>query len=267
MRVLRASFEPGAFLERVGRARARVLLVDYDGTLAPFRVDPAEARPYAGVAERLQRVRAAGTRLVVVSGRPAREVRGLLALRPSPEVWGAHGWERSRPGEDPAPVDLPERVRSGLAEGAERVAATRGRGRLERKPASVAVHVRGLEPGEAERVVARARAAWEPVARRRGLELRTFDGGLELRARGRDKGDVVREVLGEVAEGTAEPADVAAAYLGDDDTDEDAFRAMRGRGASLLVRPELRETAADAWIRPPGELLELLDDWIAAATS
>jgi hypothetical protein len=29
----------------------------------------------------------------------------------------------------------------------------------------------------------------------------------------------------------------------------------------------LRETAADAWIRPPAGLLRFLDDWIEASTS
>ena len=51
------------------------------------------------------------------------------------------------------------------------------------------------------------------------------------------------------------------AYLGDDRTDEDAFRALRGRGLSVLVRAEPRETAADAWIRPPEELIEFLRTW------
>jgi trehalose-phosphatase len=55
--------------------------------------------------------------------------------------------------------------------------------------------------------------------------------------------------------------DSVAAYLGDDVTDEDAFRAIKGRGLSVLVRPEHRETEADVWIRPPDELLEFIGRW------
>ena len=44
-------------------------------------------------------------------------------------------------------------------------------------------------------------------------------------------------------------------------TDEDAFRAIALRGLAVLVRPELRETAAACWLRPPEELLEFLDRW------
>jgi trehalose-phosphatase len=90
------------------------------------------------------------------------------------------------------------------------------------------------------------------------LSLEAFDGGLELRALGRNKGDAVRDVLDE--EGSL----AAAAYLGDDRTDEDAFRAIRGRGLSVLVRPELRETAADWWLIPPADLLWFLGRWHAA---
>ena len=74
------------------------MLLDYDGTLAPFRVDRFRARPWAGVRELLAGIQNQGrTRMVVVSGRPAEEILPLLALEPAPEVWGLHGSERLRP--------------------------------------------------------------------------------------------------------------------------------------------------------------------------
>jgi trehalose-6-phosphatase len=54
------------------------------------------------------------------------------------------------------------------------------------------------------------------------------------------------------------------AFLGDDLSDEAAFRAVRRigkRGLSVLVRREFRETAAEIWLRPPGELLCFLERW------
>ena len=61
-----------------------------------------------------------------------------------------------------------------------------------------------------------------------------------------------------------EPADVAAAYLGDDATDEEAFATLGGRGLTVLVRPEFRATTAQVWLRPPDELFDFLDRWIEA---
>ena len=65
-------------------------------------------------------------------------------------------------------------------------------------------------------------------------------------------------ILGEM------PRDAATAYLGDDLTDEDAFKAIGNRGLAVLVRAEHRPTAAHVWIRPPQELLAFLTQWQAA---
>jgi len=75
---------------------------------------------------------------------------------------------------------------------------------------------------------------------------------------GRDKGDAIRAIL------TETKPDAAVAYLGDDQTDEDAFRALKGRGLTALVRPQSRPTAADIWLQPPQELIEFFDDWLHA---
>jgi trehalose-phosphatase len=64
-----------------------------------------------------------------------------------------------------------------------------------------------------------------------------------------------------------EPDDTPVAYLGDDLTDEDAFVAIGNRGYSILVLSEVRESSARFWLRPPDELLEFLDAWIATSQS
>jgi trehalose-phosphatase len=73
-----------------------------------------------------------------------------------------------------------------------------------------------------------------------------------------DKGDAIRTVLAEVHPNTP------VAYLGDDLTDERAFRALGARGLSILVRTKPRRTAAQVWLKPPEELLDFLGRWLAA---
>ena len=102
-------------------------------------------------------------------------------------------------------------------------------------------------------------AAWDEIADRHGLSVKRFDGGLEIMAKGRDKGDAVRDIL----DGSA--PDSIAAYLGDDLTDEDAFKALRPEDLGILVNESLRPTAAHIWIRPPVELIDFLNSWIEAS--
>jgi trehalose-6-phosphatase len=79
-------------------AATPLLLLDYDGTLAPFRLDRFLARPWAGVREVLTRIeRQERTRLVVITGRPAHEIAPLLGIDPPLEDWGLHGVERLLP--------------------------------------------------------------------------------------------------------------------------------------------------------------------------
>jgi trehalose-phosphatase len=261
VRILNDRFEVEGLLRAVRRARNRVLFLDYDGTLAPFIVDRNEAEPYPGV---LPLLRDLGTlvrhRLIFVSGRPARDLARLLPLSPRPTIWGSHGMEE---------LDADGKLRMGtVAPDAQRVLdaealrleAALGPRHVERKPVGVAVHVRGLDTAAAAEMLDLVRGPWKMLVERHALTILDFDGGLELTAGTTRKGDVVRRVLG----GLEPPW--TAAFLGDDETDEDAFRAMKGQGASILVRPELRPTAADLWLKPPDELLEFLGRWRDAAS-
>jgi trehalose-phosphatase len=134
-------------------------------------------------------------------------------------------------------------------------------GRVEIKPASVALHWRGTSALAAARMREALPQLWEPLAADGELELLEFDGGMELRARACNKRNAIESVLAET------PGDAAVAYLGDDFTDEDAFAAVKARGLAVLVRREFRETAADVWIRPPRELIAFLRSWRDACRS
>jgi trehalose-6-phosphatase len=87
------------FFRALGAAKARpLLLLDYDGTLAGFRVDRFKARLWAGVRELLESIQSQGkTRMAVITGRPACEIEPMLGLTPPLEVWGLHGAERLYP--------------------------------------------------------------------------------------------------------------------------------------------------------------------------
>jgi trehalose-phosphatase len=250
------------------RAPRSVLMLDFDGTLAPFVRERMQARMYPGVAERLLRLSwAPRTRLVMVSGRPARDFAVVLPSELHVEIWGSHGREHiTREGRYSA-IPLSSGQQHSLDELEAELQRQGWGSSIEKKVGSVAMHTRGLAEPDAERIVSFAHDFYRSISgdegRGSGLELLSFDGGIELRGKGHSKATAVESILGE------EPPHVPAAYLGDDLTDEDAFAALSRRGPDspslrVLVRPEARPSAADLWLTPPDELLAFLDRWLAA---
>ncbi len=130
--------------------------------------------------------------------------------------------------------------------------------RAEFKTGAVALHWRGLDDARAAETRSQVLLGWLPIAQSTPMELLEFDGGIEMRMPGRDKGDAVRTILDEIG------SEVPVAYLGDDVTDERAFLSLGAMGLSVLVRPEWRETAAALWIRPPEDVREFLTRWLQA---
>jgi trehalose-phosphatase len=131
-------------------------------------------------------------------------------------------------------------------------------GLFEDKANAAVMHWRGASVCMARHIEKRTRAMFEPLAGTGGLELLEFEAGVELRI-GRDKGGAVEAILGEA------DADAPVAYLGDDCTDEAAFRAVNqvgGQSLSVLVRNQWHDTAAGLWLRPPVELRGFFEDWI-----
>lgn len=250
------------FFQGFAGANGALLLLDYDGTLAPFRVDRFKARPWTGVRALLNQIQnQTKTRIVVITGRPAGEIAPLLELDTPPEVWGLHGVERIHSdGRREMEAIAPE-VRAKLDELKAQLRRDAFGGLLEEKPNAAVMHWRGIAAARAREIERQTRDLFEPAAQMEGLKLLAFEAGVELRA-GRDKGGAVRAILAETdADGTKK---IPAAFLGDDLTDELAFAALKGRGLSVLVRPEWRETQADVWLKPPEDLKGFLREWIAA---
>lgn len=244
------------FFETLRQAPHRLLLLDYDGTLSPFVHDRFQAFPYPGVPDLLnQIIPQANARLVIVTGRPLQEIIPLLNMSPLPEIWGSHGWEHLHQDGtiEVYPMSIP--VKAAMDEAREKISQKILIARLDIKPGSLAIHWRGLPEAEENEIKQTALDIWGPYDAKEGLMLKAFDGGLELRAPGRDKGTATRHLLEE------SPAQTFAAYLGDDLTDEDAFAALTDRGEGILVRNEFRPTQAKWWLHPPRELLDFLRQW------
>jgi trehalose-phosphatase len=243
---------------RVRSAPSSVLILDYDGTLAPFTLDRMKSWPYPGVDERLKRLLTCETvSVIVVTGRSWRELMVVYPLTAHMEVWASHGREHATADGEYYFLELTAGQKSILGEIMRDPAlAALPPDSVERKPASIAIHWRGLEPDEQEMLRKQVLNPFQRHVTGGAVALLPFEDGVELRATGRTKGDAVRDIRARF------PPEIPIAYLGDDHTDEEAFAAMAPEDLALLVRPAPRGTLANYWITAPDGVLHFLDRWI-----
>jgi trehalose-phosphatase len=220
-----------------------------------------QACPWAGVRELLIRIERQGwTRIAVISGRSASEIVPLLGVDLPLDIWGLHGAEHLFPDGRRDLEQAPTAAREKLDELRALLKHDSFGGLIEDKANGVVMHWRGASQRKAHLIEQRTRELFEPLAQTDGLSLLEFEAGLELRV-GRDKGEAVRTILQDAS------SDAPVAFLGDDLTDEPAFRAVNWagpQGLSVLMRREWRENDADIWLRPPAELRDFLRMWLSA---
>jgi trehalose 6-phosphate phosphatase len=220
-----------------------VFLSDYDGTLAEFHRDPTMPRPSARTREALGRLACrSDVSMGIVSGRRVADLRTRTQLPTRVYLAGLHGMEIEIGARRWQHPDL-EAARDDVRELNERLEPVRDRVPglvLEDKHASIAVHVRGVDPAARHAALALAddcAADWVADGR-----LRRLEGKLVLEFLPNiacHKGDATRWISGDVeVRCNARPWVV---FVGDDVTDEDAFRAI-DRGIGILVGS--RPTAA-----------------------
>lgn len=245
------------FFKSLAQAPEKMLLLDYDGTLAPFTQNRDEARPYDGVVARIDLIMGI-SRVVLISGRWSNDLLRLISLQRRPEIWGSHGWEHVLPDGTCTIGSMDEGALAALANVEDWIDGAGLRDCCEPKPACLAVHWRGLARERVAEIRRRIDEAFPLLNGSELLQVCRFDGGVEFRVPGRSKGTAIEHILASVS------PQARLAFLGDDLTDEDAFHALGARGLKVLVRPEPRRTAADLHLQPPRELLWFLDAWYAA---
>ena len=239
--------------------RRLIVLLDYDGTLTPIVQRPGNARLTASVRQTLSQL-AHSVPVVIVSGRTLHDLRRRVGV-PGIRYLAHHGLLYKEPGAarrwlGPRPTRREVREWAGALK-----SATEGitGALIEDKGVTVALHDRLVRPADRAGLRRRALRALSPW--RAGGQVMLLRGKrvLEVRLAGSwDKGTAVARLLKEKwARGRA------PVYFGDDQTDFDAFRVMRGRGLSVRIGGRRHVAGEDAWVSDPPKL-ECLLRWLAA---
>ena len=244
----RDGFEPTmrAAITQVARIPQLLIACDYDGTLAPIVEDPAAAAPLPEAVAALRSLATLPqTTVAVVSGRALRDLAALSRLPAEVHLVGSHGSEFDVgfvTRLEPHLVDLRGRLLSVL----EQLAREHPGVKLEAKPASIAVHTRTATEEVTESIMDKVRtgpAQWPDVHTTEGKEV------IELSVLARHKGTAIDELRRQASAG-------AVLFIGDDVTDENAFRMLSGKDVGVKVGPG--DTAAQFRVADPLQAVRVL---------
>jgi len=244
-------------LRKVSETERLLVATDFDGTLAPIVDDPATARALPYAVEALRSLATIpGTVVAVISGRALADLRILLGTTDSVQLIGSHGAEVAVLHTDGA--QNPEHTgHSELSPTAAVRLATLRRAlqgitsgyagvNLEPKPTGIAVHLRNADAEDAKAVT---RAIEDDPATWPGVHLLRGKMVLELTVVATDKGRALEQLA-------RENHCTGIIFIGDDITDENAFRTLGPNDVGVKVGDG--PTAADVRIADPATVADLL---------
>lgn len=231
-----------------------LLLLDYDGTLTPIvnRPELAKLSSYRrGILRRLSR--SSKIKMAVISGRRLSDVKKLVGISRIIYV-GNHGFEIEVRGKSfvfPAArrfIPVLKRIKAELA----RKVKVKGV-LIEDKEFTLSIHYRLV----AKRDLTLIRRLFKEVMKSWKKKVRITQGNKVIEIRPPfdwDKGHAVKWIISRLRLKSHLPV-----YIGDDRTDEDAFRVLKKRGITILAGEETK-TAADYCLGNVDKVYQFLRD-------
>jgi trehalose-phosphatase len=239
---------------RIRRAQNLFLFLDYDGTLTPIVPRPELAFCPSKVRRLLEKLRdLPAVHLAIISGRSLEDVREKVEVSGIIYV-GNHGLEIENSKGSHKKIISSARIRE-LKRITQRLQNSLKEipGILfEEKGPVLSVHYRNIPQKfltqisqVLEEELQQWKKRWKMASGKMVWEIRP---NVDFH-----KGKALREILK-----TFPSQGLLPIYLGDDQTDEDAFRVIKGKGISVFIGPDGLSSEADFFLQNPSEVQEFL---------
>ena len=243
--------------EIVGDRDRLAVFLDYDGTLTSIVSHPENAWLSESMRGTLRSL-AGRVPVAILSGRDLDDVRGRVHVDGIIYA-GSHGFDIAGAGglrRELGAAYLPvlDAAETELREMLDEITGAQ----LERKHFSVAAHYRNVNQNDAFKVA----VAVDAVAARHH-ELRRINGKKVYELLPDIDWDKGRAVLWLLETLDLERGSALPIFIGDDRTDEDAFRALEKRGVGILVSEQPQATTASYWLKNPEDVECFLRELIA----
>lgn len=252
---------------QIRAAGALAVFLDFDGTLAPIAPHPSQARLPAGTRRLLRDLCGQpGIWVAVVSGRALKEVRSMVGVQKVCCV-GNHGLELEGPRirhVNPAARRARPTLRKIVSLLRRQMRSVRGAW-VEDKGLTLAVHFRQVQTEQKLLVRNLFHEVVRPFQEKGLIRVTAGKEVLEVRPPVHwTKGSVVSWLLAR-QEALARKGPLLPFYIGDDLTDEDAFKALEKRGITVVVGSGNSLSRAKIRAASPQEVAEvlsrLLSEW------
>jgi trehalose-phosphatase len=130
---------------------------------------------------------------------------------------------------------------------------------IEDKKYSMAFHYRQVPTVKSKDFIEKFISIYKKIDREKKLEVLHGDKVIEIRPKGWNKGKAVEKILKKLKN---KKNDLLPIYIGDDTTDEDAFKFLRRQGLNIYVKNDSElETLAHYYVRNPSEVYKFLE-WL-----
>jgi len=243
------------------RERTPAIFLDYDGTLTPIVKDPEKATLSDKTKRVLKRL-AEHYSVAIISGRDLDDVQNMVGVGDIAYA-GSHGFDIAGPGgkyreQKTGKHFLP--MLDGAGEELHKSLRDIPGARVERKRFAIAVHYRQVKNADVDILEHRFDDILSHYP-----ELRKTAGKKVIELRPNidwDKGKALLHLLDALY---TDSSRVIPVYIGDDVTDQDAFRAISKRGIAIAVGSEMCQTAAHYMLRDPEEVVRFLQGLTALA--